>query len=241
MSTNKRQQVIIMGLLLLLLAIVSTALVFSLLRQQQAASHESTETVVPAADVGVPVPIPTIAPTGLITPEAHGQVLAELEAARMLAAEEKKRAQEQESTLAALNERLIKEDAARREAEKQAAELRARLDTLAAEMAALEQRRQQLAKERERIESTESVQDPIVVAEKDAEKQRIEQLIARRAALEAEVAAAEARHLKSLEQQLDIEEEIIRRGGSLTIRAPHDRRREAIRLRDQIRQSSSVE
>jgi chromosome segregation ATPase len=244
MRAKNRQQVVLMGLLLLLLAIVSTILVFTLMRQHGTATilpkgENETELHSPASDTHTI----TETATTLITPEAHDLVLAELEAVRMLAAEEKKRANEQQATLESLNERLQREDAARREAEKQAADLRARLDALTAEMAELEVRREALAKERQRVEAEVKAEakDPIVAAQVDAESQRLEQLMVRRDALEAEVAAAEKRQLKALEQQIGIEDEIIERGGALTIRAPHDRRRDAIRLRDQMRQQSTSE
>jgi hypothetical protein len=243
MSSQNRQQVIFMGLLLLLLAIVSTALVFTLVRQRS----DVTVTPVLESEAGMPssaayAPMATL-PPALIPIDTHQSVLAQLEAARMLAAEEQKRADEQQKALAQLNERLQQQDTARLEAEQLAAELRERLDVLAAEMAELEKRRDALAKEREAIETATKLptEDPLIAAQVDAETQRLEQLQERRRALEAEVAAAEIRQFQALEQQVEIEDEIIRRGGSITIRAPHDRRRDAIRLRDQMRQQSAAD
>ena len=231
-----------MGLLLLLLAIVSTALVFTLVLQRSDVIDTpfDSEAGVPATAAYAPM---TTLPPASVPFDTHESLLAQLEAARMLAAEEQKRANEQQQALEQLNERLQQQDAARKEAEQLAAELRERLDTLAAEMSELEKRREALAKQRETIEAAAELptKDPLIAAQVDAETQRLEQLLARRRALEAEVAAAEKKQLQALDQQIEIEEEIIRRGGSITIRAPHDRRRDAIRLRDQMRQQSASE
>lgn len=243
MSAQNRQQVFFMGLLLLLLAIVSTALVFTLLQQRSEVidtpAIDRERDVQSAADY---VPIASF-PNAPVPFDTHESLLAKLEAARMLAAEEQKRADEQQQALKQLNERLQQQDAARKEAEQLATELRERLDTLVSEMTELEKRREALAKERESIEAAAELptKDPLIAAQVDAETQRLEQLLARRRALEEEVAAAEKKQLQVLDQQIEIEEEIIRRGGSITIRAPHDRRRDAIRLRDQMRQQLSSE
>jgi hypothetical protein len=238
MSSQNRNQGIFLGILLLLLAVVSSALVITLQKQKRAEAKGTS----PAILSTIPYPTTSIAPevpTQIISPEAHEQLLAEMEAIRMLAAEDKKRAAEQAQALTALNERLERQNAARLAAEQQANELRNRLEKLAQEMSYLDAQRQALANQQQRLneEKATVAEDPSITAKMDLEKQRLQELTARRLALEAEVSAAEKQHQAAIETQIEIEEAIIQRGGTITIRAPHDRRRDAVRLRDQMRQS----